>query len=110
MTALITCPATSQLTEGDCITLSLVFPAPTRPQLIELRRVLSNRNASFRTYGSGVVTFDNDTLLHEVALKCSKKTAERLSHLVAHGVCLQAIASTPLRMPLKGTDPISLKV
>jgi hypothetical protein len=110
MTALITCPANSQLTEDDLITLSLVFPAPSRPQLIELRRILSNRNASFRTYGSGVVTFDNDALLHEVALKCSKKTAERVTHLVAHGVCLQAIASTPLRMPLKGTDPISLKV
>jgi hypothetical protein len=49
-------------------------------------------------------------MLHEVALKCSKKTAERLSHLVAHGVCLQAIASTPLKMPLTGIDPISLKV
>lgn len=110
MTSVITCPATSQLTEDDLITLSLVFPAPSRPQLIELRRILSNRNASFRTYGSGVVTFDNDALLHEIALKCSKKTAERLSHLVANGVCLQAIVSTPLRMPLKGTDPISLKV
>lgn len=110
MTALIVCPAISQLTEDDLITLSLVFPAPSRPQLIELRRILNNRNASFRTYSSGVVTFDNDALLHEVALRCSKKTAERLSHLVAHGVCLQAIASTPLRMPLTGTDPISLKV
>lgn len=97
MTALITCPATSQLTEDDCITLSLVFPAPSRPQLIELRRVLSNRNASFRTYGSGVVTFDNDAMFQEVALKCSKKTAERLSHLIAHGGCLQAVASTTLR-------------
>lgn len=27
MIALIACPATSQLTENDCITLSLVFPA-----------------------------------------------------------------------------------
>lgn len=110
MTALIACPVTSQLTEDNLTTLSLVFPAPSRPQLIELRRVLSKRDASFRTYGSGVVTFDKDALLHEVALKCSKKTAERLSHLVAHGVCLQAIASTPLRMPLTGTDQISLKV
>ncbi|MNJ21072.1 hypothetical protein D3C77_154170 [compost metagenome] len=110
MTALIVCPGTSQLTEDDLITLSLVFPSPSRPQLIELRRILNNRNASFRTYGSGVVTFDNDAMLHEVALKCSKKTAERLSHLVTHGVCLQAIATTSLKMPLTGTDPISLKV
>ena len=109
MTALITCPSSSQLTEDDCITLSLVFPEPSRPQLIELRRVLSNRNASFRTYGSGVVTFDNDAMVHEVALKCSKKTAERLSHLVAHEVCLRAIASTPLRIPVTGTDRISLR-
>jgi hypothetical protein len=106
MTALLACPANSQLTEDDCITLSLVLPAPSRPQLIELRRVISNRNTSFSAYGSGVVTFDKDALLHEVALKCSKKTAKRLFHLVAHGVCLQAIASTPLTTPLTGTEPI----
>lgn len=110
MTSVITCPATSKLTEDDLTTLSLVFPAPSRPQLIELRRILSNRNASFRTYGSGVVTFDNDATVHEVALKCSKKTAERLSHLIAQGVCLQAIASSPLKIPLTGTDPISLRI
>jgi hypothetical protein len=97
MSALIACPANSLLTEDDCITLSLVFPAPSRPPLSKLRRVLSNRNASFRTYESGVVTFDKNTMLNEVALKCSAKTAERLTHLVAHGVCLQAIASVPLR-------------
>ena len=102
MTTFITCPATSKLTEDDLTTLSLVFPRLLRLQLIELRRVLSNRNASFRTYGSGVVTFDMDAMLHEVALKCSKKTAERLSHLVAHGVCLRAIASTPLEDSLGG--------
>lgn len=109
MTGLIACPVTSQLTEANLTTLSLVFPAPSRPQLIELRRVLSKRDAPFSTYGSGVVTFDEDALLHEVALKCSKKTAERLLHLVAHGVCLQAIASTPLRMPLRGTKSIKVR-
>lgn len=97
MTALIACPANSLLTEDDYITLSLVYPAPSRPQLIDRRRAPNNRNAYFRTYGCGVVTFDKDAMFHEVALKCSKKTAERLSHLVAHGVCLQAIASVPLR-------------
>lgn len=106
----ITCPATSQLSEDDLTTLSLVFPAPSRPQLIELRRVLKNQSASFRNYSSGVVTFDKDTMLHEVTLKCSPKTAERVSHLVAHGVCLQAIASLPLRIPLTGTDPIALRI
>ena len=110
MTALIVCQATSQLTEDDCITLSLVFPAPSRPQLIELRRILKNQSASFRSYSSGVVTFNKDALLQEVALKCSAKTAERLSHLVAHGVCLQAIATSPLKIPLIGTDPISIRV
>lgn len=110
MTSVITCPATSQLTEADLTTLSLVFPAPSRPQLIELRRVLKNQSASFRTYGSGVVTFDTDAMLKEVAFKLSTKTAERVSSLVAQGVCLQAIATSPLKIPLTGTDPISLRV
>ncbi|MGY2293684.1 hypothetical protein [Pseudomonas sp. SDO5511_1_S431] len=110
MTALITCPANSQLTEDDLITLSRVFPAPSRPQLIELRRVLKNQSASFRNYCSGVVTFDTDAMLKEVAFKLSAKTAERVANLVAQGVCLQAIASSPLRIPLTGTDRISLRV
>lgn len=110
MTALIACPATSQLTEDDLATLSRVFPAPSRPQLIELRRILNKRNAPFRTYESGVVTFDMNTMLKEVALKCSAKTAERVTHLVAQGVCLQAIASVPLRIPLTGAEPISLRI
>lgn len=97
MTALIACPATSRLSEGYLATLSLVSPPPSRPQLIELRRVLKNQSATFRTYSSGVVTFDTDAMLKEVALKCSAKTAERVTHLVAHEVCLQAIASVPLR-------------
>ncbi|PRA59125.1 MULTISPECIES: hypothetical protein [Pseudomonas] len=110
MTDLIACPATSLLTEDDLTTLSLVFPPPSRPQLIELRCVLNKRNASFRTYESGIVTFDKNTMLREVALKCSAKTAERVTHLVAQGVCLQAIASVPLRIPLTGTEPISLRL
>jgi hypothetical protein len=110
MTSVITCPATSTLTEDDLTTLSLVFPAPSRPQLIELRRVLKNQSASFRNYSSGVVTFDTDAMLKEVALKCSAKTAERVVHLVAQGVCLQAIASAPLKIPLTGTDRISLRL
>jgi hypothetical protein len=80
----IDCPATSRLTEYDLTTLSRVFLASSRPQLIELRRVPNKLHASFRTYESGVGTFDNDTMLHEVALKCSAKTAERVTHLVAH--------------------------
>lgn len=110
MTSTITCRATSTLTEDDLATLSLVFPAPSRPQLIELRRVLKNQSASFRTYGSGVVTFDTDAMLKEVAFKLSAKTAERVSSLVAQGVCLQAIATSPLKIPLMGTDPISLRL
>jgi uncharacterized membrane protein len=109
MTSVIACPATSQLTENDLIALSLVFPRQARSQLIELRRVLSNRNASFRAYESGVVTFDMDSMLHEVALKCSAKTVERVSHLLAHGVCLQAIASAPLKIPMSGAEQISLR-
>lgn len=109
MTSII-CPATSQLTDDDCTTLSLVFPASSRPQLIELRRVLKNQSASFRTYSSGVVTFDTDAMLKEVAFKLSAKTAERVSSLIAQGVCLQAIASVPLRIPLTGTDRISLRL
>lgn len=109
MTTTIVCPATSQLSENDLDTLSLVFPASTRIQLIKLRQLLNNRNASFRAYSSGVVTFDNDALFKEVAFTCSNKTAERLAHLVERGVCLQAIATANLKMPLTGTDPISLK-
>lgn len=109
MTTFITCPANSQLTESDLTTLSLVFSKPLRMQLIELRRVLSNRRASFRTYGAGVVTFDMDAMLHEVALKCTSKIAERLSELVAQGLCLQAISGTPLRIPLTGTEQISFR-
>lgn len=110
MTSTIVCPSTSTLTEHDLTTLSLVFPRQVRPQLIELRRVLNKRDASFRTYESGVVTFDKDAMLHEVALKCSAKTAERVSHLLDHGVCLQAIASVRLSIPLSGANPISLRV
>ena len=110
MTSVITCPATSQLTEADLTSLSLVFTAPSRPQLIELRRVLKNQSASFRTYSSGVDTFDTDAMFKEVALKCSAKTAERVTHLVAQGVCLLDIASVPLSIPLTGTDRISLSV
>lgn len=109
MTSVITCPATSQLTEEDLNTLSLVFTAPSRPQLIELRRVLNKRDASFRIYSSGVVSFDTEALLNEIALKCSRKTAERVSHLVAQGVCLQALATSSLSIPLTGTDRISLR-
>ena len=109
MTTFITCPANSQLTEADLTTLSLVFSKPLRLQLIELRRVLSNRRASFRSYGSGVVTFDMDVMLREVAFKCSPKTAEKLKELVAQGLCLQAISGTPLSIPLTGTERISLR-
>lgn len=104
MTALIACPANSRLTEDDLITLSLVFPAPSRPQLIELRRVLKNQSASFRNYSSGVVTFDTDAMLKEVAFKLSAKTAERVSFLVAQGICLQAIASVLLKISIAGTE------
>ena len=110
MTTLITCRATSMLTEDDLATLSLVFPAPSRPQLIELRRVLKDQSASFRNYSSGVVTFNTDAMLKEVAFKLSAKTAERVSSLVAQGVCLQAIAVSPLKIPLTGTDRISLRL
>lgn len=109
MTTFITCPANSQLSEDDMNILSLVFTKPLRLQLIELRRVLNNRRATFRTYGSGVVTFDIDAVLHEVAFRCSSKIAERLSELVSKGLCLQAISGTPLSIPLTGTERISLR-
>lgn len=108
-TSTITCPSNSQLSKADLSILSLVFPRQTRLQLIELRRILRNRNASFRTYGFGVVTFDMDAMLREVALNCSSKIAERVSELVAQGLCLQAVSGTPLSIPLTGTEPISLR-
>jgi hypothetical protein len=109
MTTFITCPANSQLTEADLITLSLVFSKPLRLSLIELRRVLSNRRASFRTYEAGTVTFDMDAMLREVSSKCPSKIVEKLSELVAQGLCLQAISSTPLSIPLTGAEQISLR-
>lgn len=105
----ITCPAHSHLSEADISTLSLAFPRQLRLQLIELRRVLSSRKATFRTHGAGVVTFDMDAMLQEVTLKCSSTIADRLSELVTQGLCLQAISGTPLSIPLTGTEPISFR-
>ena len=105
----ITCPAHSYLSEADISTLSLAFPRQLRLQLIELRRVLSSRKATFRTYAAGVVTFDMDAMLKVVTLKCSSMIADRLSELVTQGLCLQAISITPLGIPLTGTEPISLR-
>ncbi|SDO26749.1 hypothetical protein SAMN04489798_2502 [Pseudomonas arsenicoxydans] len=109
MTNSITCPASSQLSEIDLDTLSLIFTKPLRGQLMGLRNILSSRNASFRTYEAGTVTFDMDAMLREVSFKCSSMAAQKLSELVAKGLCLQAIASTPLSIPLTGTERIALR-
>ena len=104
----IVCPANSRLTEQDMSVLSTVFPRPARTQLIELRRALSDHRSNFRTYKAGQVTFDMDGVAQRVLTKCPQKTLDRLNQLLEQGLCLQAIASTHLRIPLSGPEGISL--
>ena len=104
----IVCPANSRLTEQDMSVLSTVFPRPARTQLIELRRALSDHRSNFRTYKAGQVTFDMDGVAQRVLAKCPQKTLDRLNQLLQQGLCLQAIASTHLRIPLSGSEGISL--
>jgi len=112
MSTILSCPAISSLTQEDLEFLSVTFPRPTRSQLIALRSVLHDRKASWRTYthSHGLVFIDKDDMLKEVALKCSQRTAERVSLLIDQGVCLQAIATTPLKIPMTGTESISLRL
>ncbi|MFV3380350.1 MULTISPECIES: hypothetical protein [Pseudomonas] len=104
----IVCPANSRLTTEQLTTLSMVFTRPARAQLIELRNILNNQHSNFRTYKAGVVTFDMDALAQRVLAKCPAKTLDRLNLLLEQGLCLQAIASTHLRIPLSGSEGISL--
>jgi len=104
----IVCPANSRLTTEQLTTLSTIFPRPARIQLIELRRVLSDHRSNFRAYKEGQVTFNMDALAQRVLAKCPAKTLDRLSQLLEQGLCLQAIASTHLRIPLSGSEGISL--
>ena len=100
---IIVCPANSRLTDQDVSILSTVFPRPARTQLIELRRTLSDHRFNFRTYKDGQVTFDMDGLAQRVLAKCPQK-----NQLLEQGLCLQAIATTHLRIPLSGSEGISL--
>ena len=109
MTSILSCPAISKLTHEDLEFLSITFPRTTRPQLVALRNALNDQKAPWRTYAHGLVSIDKDAMLKEVALKCSPRTAERVSLLIDRGVCLQAIATTPLKIPMVGTEPISLR-
>lgn len=102
-------PAISKLTEADAEILSELFPTQTRSHLIALRGVLNNGRASWRAYAHGLVSIEQEAMLTEVRLKCSLKTAERVSLLINRGVCLQAVATTPLNIPMGGTERISLR-
>ncbi|QJQ12379.1 hypothetical protein A3L25_024345 [Pseudomonas putida] len=104
----IVCPANSRLTPEQLTTLSMVFTRPARAQLIELRNILNDYRATFRTYKAGEVTFDMEGLAQRVLAKCPAKTLDRLNQLLDQGLCLQAIAGTPLRIPLSGPEGISL--
>lgn len=104
----ITCPANSRLTDQDMTILSSVFPRPAQTQFIELRRILSDYRSTFRTYKEGQVTFDMEGLTQRVLAKCPAKTLDRLNQLLDQGLCLQAIATTHLRIPLVGQEGISL--
>lgn len=48
-------------------------------------------------------------MLAEVALNCSSNIADRVSMLVEKGVCLQAVSTNPLKIPMSGHELISLK-
>lgn len=104
----IVCPANSRLTDEQLKILSMVFNRPVRAQLIELRNILNDYRATFRTYKAGQITFDMDGLSQRVLAKCPAKTLDRLNQLLEQGLCLQAIASTHLRIPLGGSEGISL--
>lgn len=104
----IVCPANSRLTTEQLNTLSMVFPRPARTQLIELRQVLNDQRSNFRTYKDGMVTFDMNGLTKRVLAKCPQKTLDRLNQLLEQGLCLRAIASAHLRIPLSGSEGISL--
>ena len=102
--------ATDTLTEDDLIILSRVFPTPCRPQLVIVKNLLNDRKASYRTYEDGAVSFDIDALIKEVSFRGSPKTALRVSELVSLGVSLQALAKTPLSIPMVGKDPITVRL
>jgi hypothetical protein len=110
MTKTLSYSSISKLTDEDLEFLSITFPKSTRPQLVALRSTLNDRKASWRTYANGLVSIDKDAMLKEVALKCSPRSAERVSLLIDRGVCLQAIATTPLKIPMTGIEPISLRL
>lgn len=104
----VVCPANSRLTTEQLTTLSMVFALPARAQLIELRNILGNPNLNFRVYRAARVTFDMGGVAQRVLVKCPVKTLDRLNHLLEQGLCLQAIASTHLRIPLGGSEGISI--
>lgn len=105
----VVCPVNSRLTDEQLTILSMVFPVSARSQLIELRSILNDRRSSFRNFKGGQVTFDMEGLAQRVLAKCPAKTIDRLRQLLAQGLCLQAIASTHLRIPLSGPEGISFR-
>lgn len=108
MSTILSYPAISKLTQENLEFLSVTFPRPARSQLVTLRNVLSNRKTSWRTYANGLFSIDKEAMFKEVSFRCSPKTADRVSLLIENGVCLQAVATTPLKIPMAGTEPISL--
>ena len=102
--------ATASLTEDDLTILSRVFPTPSRPQLVIVKNLLNDRHATYRTYENGMVCFDVDALIKEVSFRGSPRTASRVSELVSLGVSLQALAKTPLSIPMVGKEPISIRL
>jgi hypothetical protein len=102
-------PARALLTEDDLINLSLVFPPASRSQLIIVKRLLNDHRSNFRTYENGKLSFDIEALVREVSFKGSQKTAARITELVSLGVSLQALAKTPLSIPMVGREPITIR-
>ncbi|WP_122602527.1 hypothetical protein [Pseudomonas viridiflava] len=105
-----TYPANELLNENDLITLSRVFPPTSRIQLIIVKNLLNDHRAIFRTYENGMVSFDIGALVREASFKGSPKTGERIIELVSLGLNLQALAKTPLSIPMVGKELISIRL
>lgn len=109
MTISIPCVPSSRLTDEQLALLSAAFNHHARPQLIEMRRIMGDSTAAFRSFSKGTVSFDREALLKAVSFKVSIKSGERLALLLDQGVCPQAIARTNLKIPLTAGSAITMQ-
>lgn len=103
---MIVCPRYSRLTEGQVSILSDVFPKTLRSKLIETRGLLTSSREGIIKFNNETeeVTFDLDALSKRV----TPKTMDALNEVLRLGLCLRAISSTHLLIPMSDA-PIMLK-